>query len=127
MAVTQILLAIYEVDFLPCSNGYRPGLGAHDAIRTLTRELQFGGHHYLHYALDLWFERVVRPQQRGRCRMDKETPSPEAKPDAQDAQPPVSALPDTATADYGKVQCRNALPAGIKFLPTVVELSATDG
>jgi RNA-directed DNA polymerase len=24
---------------------------------------------YLHYVLDLWFERVVRPQQRGRCRM----------------------------------------------------------
>src|SRR2546426_6271280 len=24
---------------------------------------------YLHYALDLWFERVVRPQQQGRCRM----------------------------------------------------------
>jgi group II intron reverse transcriptase/maturase len=140
MAVTQILLAIYEVDFQPCSYGYRPGLGAHDAIRTLTRELQFDGHHfvteadikgffenirwewlermlrervadgailnligkwlragileedgrvihpltgtpqggiispvlaniYLHYALDLWFERVVRPQQRGRCRM----------------------------------------------------------
>lgn len=24
---------------------------------------------YLHYALDLWFEGVVRPNQRGRCRM----------------------------------------------------------
>ena len=24
---------------------------------------------YLHYALDLWFERVVRPQQQGRCRL----------------------------------------------------------
>lgn len=24
---------------------------------------------YLHYVLDLWFERVVRPEQRGRCRM----------------------------------------------------------
>ena len=24
---------------------------------------------YLHYALDLWFERVLRPQQQGRCRM----------------------------------------------------------
>jgi len=24
---------------------------------------------YLHYALDLWFERVVRPQQPGRCRL----------------------------------------------------------
>ena len=140
MAVTQILLAIYEVDFLPCSHGYRPGVSAHDAIKALTQELQFGGHHfvveadikgffdniqwewlermlkqritdgaflnlvrkwlragileedgkvihpqtgtpqggvispvlaniYLHYALDLWFERVVRPQQQGRCRM----------------------------------------------------------
>jgi group II intron reverse transcriptase/maturase len=140
VAVTQILLAIHEVDFLPCSYGYRPGLGAHDAIRELTAELQFGGHNfvveadikgffdhlqwewlermleqriadgalmglirkwlragileedgrvvhpqtgtpqggvispvlaniYLHYVLDLWFERVVRPQQQGRCRL----------------------------------------------------------
>ena len=43
MAVTQILLAIYEADFLPCSYGYRPGLGAHDAIKILTSEWQFGG------------------------------------------------------------------------------------
>jgi RNA-directed DNA polymerase len=140
IAVTQLLLAIYETDFLPCSYGYRPGVSAHDAIKDLSKELQFGGHHfvveadikgffdnirwewlermlaqriadgailnlirkwlragileedgkvihpqtgtpqggvispvlaniYLHYALDLWFERVVRPQQQGRCRM----------------------------------------------------------
>ncbi len=140
VAATQILLAIYEVDFEPCSYGYRPGLGAHDAIKDLTDELQFGGHNfvveadikgffdnlrwewlermleqriadgaflglirkwlragileedgrvvhpqtgtpqggvvspalaniYLHYVLDLWFERVVRPKQQGRCRM----------------------------------------------------------
>ena len=140
MAATQILLAIYEVDFLPCSYGYRPGVSAQDALKALTDELQFGGHHfvveadikgffdnirwewlermleqriadgaflnlirkwlragileedgqvihpqtgtpqggvispvlaniYLHYVLDLWFERVVRPQQQGRCRM----------------------------------------------------------
>ena len=140
VAATQILLAIFEVEFLPCSYGFRPGVGAHDAIQELTRELQFGGHHfvveadikgffdqvrwewmermlarriadgaflnlirkwlragimeedgrvvhpqtgtpqggvispvlaniYLHYVLDLWFEHVVRPQQRGRCRM----------------------------------------------------------
>ena len=140
MAVTQILLAIDEVDFLPCSYGYRPGVSAHDAIKALSEELQFGGHQfvveadikgffdniqwewlermleqriadgaflnlirkwlragilgedgkvihpqtgtpqggvispvlaniYLHYALDLWLERVVRPQQQGRCRM----------------------------------------------------------
>jgi len=128
------------VDFLPCSYGYRPGLGAHDAIRVLTDELQWGGYNfvveadikgffeqirwdwllemlerrigdgallnlirkwlrsgvleedgrvihpetgtpqggvispvlanvYLHYVLDLWFERVVKPKQRGRCCM----------------------------------------------------------
>ena len=140
MAATQILLALYEVDFRPCSYGYRPGIGAHDAIQALSAELQFGGHHfvveadikgffdhlrwdwlermlkqrihdgaflnlirkwlragileedgrvihpqtgtpqggivspvlaniYLHYTLDLWWERVVLPAQRGRCRM----------------------------------------------------------
>src|SRR5258708_17442949 len=47
MAVTQILLAIYEVDFLPCSYGYRPGVSAHDAIKALSQELQFGGHHFV--------------------------------------------------------------------------------
>jgi RNA-directed DNA polymerase len=140
MVATQILLAIFEVEFLPCSYGYRSGVGAHDALQELTRELQFGGYHfvvevdikgffdhirwewlermlerriadgaflnlirkwlragvleedgrvihpqsgtpqggiispvlaniYLHYVLDQWFERVVRPKQRGRCRM----------------------------------------------------------
>jgi group II intron reverse transcriptase/maturase len=139
-AVTQIVQAIYEMDFQPCSYGYRPGQGAHDAIRALTDELQFGGHQfvveadikgffenirwewmermltqriddeaflnlirkwlragileedgrvihpqtgtpqggivspvlaniYLHYALDLWFERVVKPNNQGRCMM----------------------------------------------------------
>ena len=30
-AVAQILSAIYEADFLPCSYGYRPGRGPHSA------------------------------------------------------------------------------------------------
>ena len=47
MAATQILLAIYEGEFLPCSYGYRPGVRAHDAIQDLTQELQFGGHHFV--------------------------------------------------------------------------------
>jgi group II intron reverse transcriptase/maturase len=139
-AVTQILLAIYEMDFLPCSYGYRPGVSAHEAIKDLTKELQFQGHHfvveadikgffdniqwewlermlahriqdgallrligkwlragileedgkvihpqtgtpqggvispvlanlYLHHVLDVWFQRVVKPQQHGRCRV----------------------------------------------------------
>jgi group II intron reverse transcriptase/maturase len=140
VAVTQILLAIYEIDFLPCSYGYRPGVSAHDALKDLSKELQFGGHNfvveadikgffdniqwewlermleeriddgaflnlirkwlragimeedgqvihpqtgtpqggvispvlaniYLHYVLDLWFEKVVKSKQRGRCRL----------------------------------------------------------
>jgi RNA-directed DNA polymerase len=139
-AVTAILLAIFEMDFLPCSYGYRPGISAHDAIKALTQELQWGRHNfvyeadikgffenirwdwlermlqqriadgailnlirkwlragileedgrvvhpqsgtpqggiispvlaniYLHYVLDLWFERRVRRRQRGQCRL----------------------------------------------------------
>ena len=140
MAVTQILLAIYEVDFLPCSYGYRLCLGAHDAIKALSATLQWNGFNfvteadikgffdhlnhqwlirmlgqrindgallnlvgkwlragimeedgsiihpqtgtpqggvispvlanvYLHYVLDLWFEKVFKPQQRGCCQI----------------------------------------------------------
>jgi group II intron reverse transcriptase/maturase len=140
VAVTQILLAIFEVDFLPCSYGYRPGMSAHDALKDLSKELQFGGHNfvveadirgffdnirwdwlermleeriddgaflnligkwlragimeedgkvvhpqtgtpqggvispvlaniYLHYVLDLWFEKGVKPKQQGHARI----------------------------------------------------------
>lgn len=34
-AMTQILESIYEQDFLPCSFGYRPGLGCHHALATV--------------------------------------------------------------------------------------------
>ena len=46
-AVTQILLAIHEADFLPCSYGYRPGRGPHDAVRELTDELHWGKHNFV--------------------------------------------------------------------------------
>jgi hypothetical protein len=46
-AVTQILMAIYEADFLPCSYGYRPGRGPHDAVRELTDELHWGKHNFV--------------------------------------------------------------------------------
>ena len=49
-AVTQILLAIYEKDFLPCSYGYRLGISAHDAVRDLTEALQFGRYHFVYEA-----------------------------------------------------------------------------
>jgi RNA-directed DNA polymerase len=41
-AVARLLAAIYEEDFLRCSYGYRPGVGAHDAVDKLTVKLQFG-------------------------------------------------------------------------------------
>jgi len=46
-AVTQILLAIYEADFLSCSYGYRPGRGPHHAVRDLTDELYWGKHNFV--------------------------------------------------------------------------------
>ena len=136
VAATRLLAAIYEQDFLPYSYGYRPGVGALDAIDNLTVKLQFGRYKYvveadikgffdnldhdwmirmleeriddcaflgvirkwlqagildttgaiiqpttgtpqggvvspvlsnvyLHYVLDLWFEKVIKPQCRG--------------------------------------------------------------
>jgi group II intron reverse transcriptase/maturase len=68
-AVTQILLAIFERDFLPSSYGYRVGLSAHDAIKALTRELQFGRYNFV-YEADIkgffenirwdWLERMLQ-------------------------------------------------------------------
>jgi len=134
-STAEVLSAIYEQDFLPCSFGGRPGLGAHHALATLNEViagskvgwvleadvknffgsldhgwlLRFVEHRvgdprlinlirrwlkagiledgeihpneegapqggsisvvlsnlYLHYVLDLWFERVVKPRLRG--------------------------------------------------------------
>ncbi|MBF0245606.1 MAG: group II intron reverse transcriptase/maturase [Planctomycetes bacterium] len=41
-AVAQVLGAIYEQDFYPCSYGYRPKVGARDAVDDLQRNLNFG-------------------------------------------------------------------------------------
>jgi RNA-directed DNA polymerase len=46
-AASRILEAIWEQDFLPCSYGYRPGRSAREAVRDLTRELQFGRYGYV--------------------------------------------------------------------------------
>jgi hypothetical protein len=46
IGVTQILEAIYEADFLDCSYGYRPGIGALDAIGALSAVLRSGRYHY---------------------------------------------------------------------------------
>ncbi len=41
-AVREVLEAVYEQDFLECSYGFRPGRGAHDAIRALNRTVYQG-------------------------------------------------------------------------------------
>jgi RNA-directed DNA polymerase len=45
LAVKRLLEAIYEQDFLPCSYGYRPRVGALEAADRLRAKLQFGGYH----------------------------------------------------------------------------------
>jgi len=40
MAVTRVLSAIYEADFLECSYGYRSKRGCHDALRALGQTIQ---------------------------------------------------------------------------------------
>src|SRR5829696_2212393 len=47
LAVKRLLEAIYEQDFLSCSYGYRPQVGALEAVDQLTVKLQFGGYHYV--------------------------------------------------------------------------------
>jgi len=47
LAVTRILEAIYEQDFLRCSYGYRPNKGALDAVDKLTVKLQFGQYNFV--------------------------------------------------------------------------------
>lgn len=47
VAVKRILEAIYEQDFLRCSYGYRPRIGALDAMDKLTVKLQFGRYRWV--------------------------------------------------------------------------------
>jgi group II intron reverse transcriptase/maturase len=47
IGVSKLLEAIYEQDFLGCSYGYRPGVGALDAVRDLSAVLRSGRYHYL--------------------------------------------------------------------------------
>src|SRR5438034_5046974 len=42
-AVTMVLTAVYEQDFLPSSYGYRPKIGALHALRDLRQELMAMG------------------------------------------------------------------------------------
>src|SRR5574341_1413887 len=58
-AVGQILSAIYEADFLPCSHGYRPARSAHDAVRGLTDTLFYGRYEFVFEAdIKGYFEHI---------------------------------------------------------------------
>lgn len=46
-AAAKILEAIYEAEFSECSYGYRPHTGAQNAVKDLTRELNFGRYSYI--------------------------------------------------------------------------------
>jgi group II intron reverse transcriptase/maturase len=46
-AVSRLLTAIYEEDFLSCSFGYRKKRGAKDAVVDVTHELNFGRYTYI--------------------------------------------------------------------------------
>ncbi len=47
IGVAKILEAIYEQDFLGCSYGYRPRVGALEAVKDLSAALRSGRFHYL--------------------------------------------------------------------------------
>jgi group II intron reverse transcriptase/maturase len=47
LACAKLLTAIYAQDFLECSDGYRAGRGALDAVRDLTFDRQYGRYGYL--------------------------------------------------------------------------------
>ncbi len=59
IGVSKILEEIYEQDFLGCSYGYRPGVGALEAVRDLSAVLRCGRYHYLVEAdIRSFFDRI---------------------------------------------------------------------
>jgi RNA-directed DNA polymerase len=62
-AIREVLEAIYEQDFLSCSFGFRPGRGAHDAIRALNQAVHAGEVNWILEAdIKSFFDSVVRKQ-----------------------------------------------------------------
>jgi group II intron reverse transcriptase/maturase len=60
-AVREVLEAVYEQDFLNCSYGFRPGRGAHDALRALNRAVHQGRVQWIIEAdIVSFFDRLVR-------------------------------------------------------------------
>jgi RNA-directed DNA polymerase len=58
-AVAMVLEAVYEQDFLPCSYGFRPRRGAHDALEALWKEMMsMGGGWVLEGDIEKFFDSV---------------------------------------------------------------------
>ena len=64
-AVTMVLEAVYEQDFLPCSYAFRPGRSAHQAIRDLRQLLtQMGGVWLLEADIQSYYDSLDHSQLR---------------------------------------------------------------
>ncbi len=62
-AVREVLEAIYEQDFLPCSYGFRPGRSAHDALRALNQVVHTGEANWILEAdIQSFFDSINRKQ-----------------------------------------------------------------
>jgi group II intron reverse transcriptase/maturase len=62
-AIRDVLEAIYEQDFLPCSFGFRPGRGAHDALRALRTPIDHGEVNWILEAdIQSYFDSLHRDQ-----------------------------------------------------------------
>ena len=65
-AVTMVLEAVYEQDFLDCSYGFRPGRSAHQALGVLQQGLtQMGGGWVLELDIQSFFDTLDHGQLRG--------------------------------------------------------------
>ncbi|MGH8056042.1 MAG: reverse transcriptase domain-containing protein, partial [Candidatus Entotheonellia bacterium] len=64
-AITMVLEAVYEQDFLPCSYGYRPGRSAHTALADLRQGLTaMGGGWVLELDITAFFDSLDHSQLR---------------------------------------------------------------
>ncbi len=62
-ALTEVLQAIYEQDFLECSYGFRPGRSAHDALRAVdAMAFREGIEWILEADIEAFFDSLVRPK-----------------------------------------------------------------
>ena len=60
-SLRELLEAIYEQDFLPCSHGFRPGRSGHDALRAFDEAARYGGASWVLEAdIVSFFDRINR-------------------------------------------------------------------